>query len=137
MLLSPKSVTRYRTRIKTFVRNPLVKRPGALRTPRNLGTSFAVRSSVAEAKIAQGRDLRFGAREVWETALSRRVRRSGEKVIGGAEDRHSTLEARGAASSEIDLERGKWVIPEERMKIGKEHRIPLSAPALAQLNALP
>lgn len=35
-------------------------------------------------------------------------------------------EARGALWSEIDLERGIWVIPKTRMKNKKEHRVPLS-----------
>jgi integrase len=39
-------------------------------------------------------------------------------------------EARGAVWSEIDLENALWIIPAERMKAGKEHRVPLSARAL-------
>lgn len=36
-------------------------------------------------------------------------------------------EVRGATWSEIDEEQGVWVIPAERMKAKKEHRVPLSA----------
>jgi integrase len=39
-------------------------------------------------------------------------------------------EARGAVWSEIDLDNALWIIPAERMKAGKEHRVPLSARAL-------
>ncbi len=39
-------------------------------------------------------------------------------------------EARGATWDEIDLEAGVWVVPAERMKGGKEWRVPLSAAAL-------
>lgn len=35
-------------------------------------------------------------------------------------------EARGARWSEFDLEEGIWIIPAERMKAGREHRVPLS-----------
>jgi integrase len=42
-----------------------------------------------------------------------------------------TGETLGAKWSEIDLERRLWVIPAERMKARKEHRVPLCAPALA------
>ena len=42
-------------------------------------------------------------------------------------------EVRGAQWSEIDLERAVWTIPASRMKIGVEHRIPLSTGALAVL----
>ena len=46
-------------------------------------------------------------------------------------------EVRGAAWAEIDLKGAAWTIPGERMKAGKEHRVPLSGPALAVLAALP
>lgn len=39
-------------------------------------------------------------------------------------------EARGAKWSEIDLEERLWTIPGSRMKAGREHRVPLSEPAL-------
>ena len=39
-------------------------------------------------------------------------------------------ETRGAKWDEIDLERAEWTIPAERMKAGKEHRVPLSDQAL-------
>jgi integrase len=45
-------------------------------------------------------------------------------------------EVRGATWSEVDLTAGVWAIPLERMKAGKEHRIPLSAAALSLLNNL-
>jgi integrase len=46
-------------------------------------------------------------------------------------------EVRGAVWSEIDLDRAIWVIPGDRMKMGKEHRVPLTGDALALLKALP
>ena len=42
-------------------------------------------------------------------------------------------EVRGADWSEIDWESATWAIPAERMKAGKEHRIPLSAQAMEAL----
>ncbi|WP_448187729.1 tyrosine-type recombinase/integrase [Azospirillum sp. sgz301742] len=42
-------------------------------------------------------------------------------------------EARGARWSEIDFDAKLWTIPKERMKAGKTHVVPLSAPALAVL----
>ncbi len=44
-----------------------------------------------------------------------------------------TGEAIGAKWREIDTDRAVWVIPGERMKAGREHRVPLAAPALAVL----
>jgi integrase len=46
-------------------------------------------------------------------------------------------EVRGARWDEIDLDKALWVIPGTRIKMGKEHRIPLSARAVALLEVLP
>lgn len=46
-------------------------------------------------------------------------------------------EIRGATWAEIDLDLGVWVIPAERMKGGKTHRVPLNNQALELLQALP
>ena len=42
-------------------------------------------------------------------------------------------EVRGARWKEIDLDAREWRIPPERMKTGREHRVPLSTGALAIL----
>lgn len=63
----------------------------------------------------------FGARALEFAALT--AARSGE--------------VRGANWSEIDLARALWVIPAERMKMGREHRVPLSAAAQTLLQGLP
>jgi integrase len=44
-----------------------------------------------------------------------------------------TGEAIGATWAEIDLDKEAWTVPAERMKAGREHRVPLSKPALAIL----
>ena len=46
-------------------------------------------------------------------------------------------EARGATWDEIDLQGRVWTIPGERMKAGREHRVPLSDEALKLLQDLP
>ena len=46
-------------------------------------------------------------------------------------------EVRGARWAEIDLDSKLWVIPEARMKAGKEHRIPLSDRVVEIIKALP
>jgi integrase len=42
-------------------------------------------------------------------------------------------EVRGCRWSEIDLDQRLWMIPAERMKAGREHRVPLSDAAMAVL----
>lgn len=46
-------------------------------------------------------------------------------------------EVRGATWAELDLEQKVWVVPAERMKAGKEHRVPLSEAAVQLLRDLP
>lgn len=46
-------------------------------------------------------------------------------------------EVRGATWAEIDLDGATWTVPAARMKGGREHRVPLSAAAVALLRALP
>ena len=43
---------------------------------------------------------------------------------------------RGMTWSEVDLDRAVWLVPGKRMKGGKPHRVPLSAGALAVLDAV-
>lgn len=47
-----------------------------------------------------------------------------------------TSEALNSTWSEFDLDAGLWVIPRERMKSFREHRVPLSEPAIRILRAL-
>lgn len=47
-----------------------------------------------------------------------------------------TSEVIGATWDEIDLDGAVWTLPADRMKAGKEHRVPLSKPALALLKRL-
>lgn len=46
-------------------------------------------------------------------------------------------EVRGARWAELDFKEATWTIPAERMKAGREHRIPLSTSALALIQVLP
>ena len=46
-------------------------------------------------------------------------------------------EIRGATWEEIKLENKIWTVPADRMKADKEHRVPLSPPAIALLKAMP
>jgi integrase len=47
-----------------------------------------------------------------------------------------TGEVIGASSSEIDFEARLWTLPAGRMKAGREHRVPLSEPALSILRPI-
>ncbi|HIC3104967.1 TPA: tyrosine-type recombinase/integrase [Yersinia enterocolitica] len=45
-------------------------------------------------------------------------------------------ELRSAEWSHIDFDNAEWVIPPELMKMGRMHRVPLSAPVISLLNEL-
>ena len=47
-----------------------------------------------------------------------------------------TSEVLNATWAEVDLDNAVWTIPADRMKAGREHRVPLSKPALALLREL-
>ena len=47
-----------------------------------------------------------------------------------------TNEVLGAKWSEIDIKGRLWVVPADRMKAGQEHRVPLSAGAVAVLEGI-
>lgn len=46
-------------------------------------------------------------------------------------------EVRGATWSEIDLDAAVWVVPGDRMKAGREHRVPLCTQAVELLKKMP
>ena len=46
-------------------------------------------------------------------------------------------EIRGARWAEIDLDSAVWTVPAERMKAGREHRVPLSSVAMGVLRNMP
>jgi integrase len=48
-----------------------------------------------------------------------------------------TNEIVAAQWDEIDLRQKVWIVPAERMKSGREHRVPLSTPALCLLKTTP
>ena len=53
--------------------------------------------------------------------------------VHGADVRARIGEARSATWNEVDLEGATWTVPAERMKAGKEHRVPLSPRCVAIL----
>lgn len=73
----------------------------------------------------------------WFTALRQR------DGIGSRALEFATLtaarsqEVRGARWDEIDLDAAMWIVPAERMKMDREHRVPLPPEAVSLLKALP
>jgi integrase len=79
----------------------------------------------------------------WREAPAFLARLRGQDGMGAAALQFAILtaarsgEVRGATWDEIgDLEKAEWTIPGERMKARKEHRVPLSQPALDLLRSV-
>jgi len=73
----------------------------------------------------------------WMAELRRREGMGARALEFAALTAARSGEVRGAIWAEIDLERGLWVIPAERMKMKREHRVPLAPAAIDLLKALP
>lgn len=90
----------------------------------------------APSKVAKTRHhaaLRVSEAPEWWQALSDREGVSAEALRFLALTCARSGEVRGMTWGEIDLEARVWTIPAERMKAGREHRVPLCAAAVAIL----
>ena len=83
------------------------------------------------------------AKELTAMAVSK-LKAEGAYAVGGVPGLQLQIltagrsgEARGARWSELDLESAVWVIPKERMKAKREHRIPLPRQAVELLRKQP
>ena len=101
----------------------------------NLETLLPARSKVVKVK--------HHSALAWEECPGFFARLAARREIGSEALRLCILtacrsgEICGAEWQEFDLERAVWTIPAERMKAGREHRVPLSPRALEVLNRLP
>lgn len=73
----------------------------------------------------------------WYAALRKREGMGARALEFLALTAARSQEVRGAEWAEIDLDNALWIIPAARMKMGREHRIPLTSEAVALLRALP
>jgi integrase len=73
----------------------------------------------------------------WWAALAQREGISARALEFVALTAARSGEVRGMTWDEVDLSAGIWAVPADRMKASREHRVPLTAPALAILEALP
>jgi integrase len=73
----------------------------------------------------------------WYAALAKREGTGARAVQFAALTAARSQEVRGARWDEIDLAKALWIVLAARMKMDREHRVPLSAEAVALLEALP
>lgn len=73
----------------------------------------------------------------WFAALRHRDGNGARALEFAALTACRSQEVRGARWEEIDLKAALWIIPAARMKMDREHRVPLTPEAVALLEALP
>ncbi|HEY0220392.1 MAG TPA: integrase arm-type DNA-binding domain-containing protein, partial [Afipia sp.] len=91
----------------------------------------------ARQKLSRGHHAAIDYNELPATVarLRRATGTSARAVEFAALTASRSGETRGAVWSEIDLKAALWIVPAERMKASVEHRVPLSARAVAILKA--
>jgi integrase len=134
----PETASRLRGRIETILDYAKVKNlrsgdnPAAWRG--NLKLALPARSKVRRVKHHAA--LPFAELPAFMTNLRLQEGMAARALEFAILTAARTGEVLGARWCEIDLEAGVWIVPAERMKAGREHRVPLSAPAKAILEAL-
>jgi integrase len=89
------------------------------------------------AKAAHHAALPYAELPAFVAQLAKREAISDRALLFTTLTAARTGETLGATWDEIDLAAKVWTIPAERMKADKEHRVPLSEPALEILAAVP
>ena len=113
-----------------------------LRTAGNPATSKIWKELAPKRKKIEGEEEHHAAVPWQEVpAVLARIRASNVVAARLAEfvilTAARSQEARGARWEEIDLDRKVWTIPASRMKMGREHEVPLSAAAVELLASMP
>lgn len=88
------------------------------------------------AKVENQPALRIEDAPRWFTALQSRAGIGSRALEFAILCASRSSEVRSARWEEMDMEAALWVIPAARMKMEREHRVPLSGPALAILRDL-
>lgn len=94
----------------------------------------------APSKIANAGNhpaLQIDDASQWFAALCKRKGMSNRALEFAALTATRSQEVRGARWDEVNIESGLWLIPASRMKMNREHRIPLSKEAVELLAGLP
>jgi len=89
------------------------------------------------AKVSNHPAVQIDDAPRWFAALRQRDGMGARALEFAALTAARSQEVRGALWEEIDLDAGLWVVPAARMKMDREHRVPLTPGAVALLRSLP
>ncbi len=103
----------------------------------NLKELLPAPSQFEKGKTGNFPALALADAPAWWQELSRREGQGAAALRFAALCASRSGEVRAATWDEIDLDAAMWVIPATRMKVDREHRVPLSPAAVALLKAEP
>jgi integrase len=137
----PETATRLRGRIEAVLSWATTSKyregPNPARWRDNIENILLPRSDMPAAKVIHHPALPYRKVGAFMADL-RKVQGQGARALEFAIlTAARSGEVRGAKWSEIDSQQAVWTIPAERMKAGKEHRVPLSGAAIKLLKAQP
>lgn len=89
------------------------------------------------AKVSNHPAVQIDDAPRWFAALRQRDGMGARALEFAALTAARSQEVRGALWEEIDLDAGLWVVPAVRMKMDREHRVPLSPDAVSLLKSFP
>jgi len=139
-LVKPETASRCRGRIETILNfaasNRMRQGDNPARWKGHLENLLPRRSSVAGARVKHYSALPYDQLQEFMPTLRGREGVAPAALEFAILTCGRTGEVLGAKWSEIDLERRLWVVPAERMKMRREHRVPLSGDALAVLERM-
>jgi integrase len=134
----PETAVRVRGRIEAVLDAATVRGfrqgPNPAQWKGNLAHILPARARVR--KVAHHAALPFDEMPAFLTALQTRSGIAARALEFAIFTAGRTAEVLGATWGEIDADVKVWSVPAERMKAGREHRVPLSDPALALLDTL-
>jgi len=134
----PETAGRVRGRIEAVLDAATVRGfrrgPNPAQWKGNLAHILPARARVRKA--AHHAALRFDEMPAFLTNLQARSGMAARALEFAIYTAARTGEVLGATWSEVDLDAKVWTIPAERMKAGREHRVPLAGPALMLLEKL-
>ena len=134
----PETASRVRGRIEAVIGAARVLHPGLNWTGQNPATwkSHLEHLMAAPKKLSRGHHdaLPYGDLPLFMAKLRKRGGMAALALEFTILTAARSGETRGATWQEMDLERALWTVPASRMKSGREHFVPLSAPALKVLD---
>ncbi len=133
----PETASRLRGRIERILDAAKVKGLRAGDNPARWGGHLKVTLPKRKARAVRHHPaLAYAEAPKFVAALKHRISMAARALEFLILTAARTNEVLGTTWSEVDLDKKVWTVPADRMKMGVEHRVPLTAPAIVVLEAM-